>query len=121
MANGSDAVTRSKMDWRKSAGERPPAQHRRALLATGFALLARGRPGRVWFGRRTDRVKPTADIYLRVCFAAEVPRFGGVGCLLVPFKHRELAIAAANHEPVIGAVGDPTADFTAEFLKRCHR
>ena len=53
-------------------------------------------------------------------FAAVVPCPGRICGLRVPFENRELRIAALNHKPVNRIAGYYAADFTSEFLKRCH-
>ena len=54
-------------------------------------------------------------------FPAEVPCSGRIGGLRVPFENGELRIAALNHKPVNRITGYRAADFTSEFLKRCHK
>src|SRR5262249_6283405 len=66
-------------------------------------------------------VKPAADVNLRMCFAAVVPCPVGTGCLGVPFENRELRISALNHKPVNRIAGYQSANFTPEFLNRCHK
>ena len=84
-------------------------------------LLRRHGPREVWFRRRTNRVKPSANVHLSVGFPAEVPCSGRICGLRVPFENSELRIAALNHKPVNRIVGHRSADFTSEFLKRCHK
>ena len=54
-------------------------------------------------------------------FAAVVPCPAGAGCLGVPFENRELRISALNHKPVNRIAGYQSANFTPEFLNRCHK
>jgi hypothetical protein len=49
-----------------------------------------------------------------------VPCAGCICGLRVPFENGELRIAALNHKPVNRIAGYCSADFTSEFLKRCH-
>src|SRR5713226_2471773 len=51
---------------------------------------------------------------------AEVPGSSRICSLRVPFENSELRIAALNHKPVNRIAGYCSADFTSEFLKRCH-
>jgi hypothetical protein len=73
------------------------------------------------FGRRTDRVEPSADVHLCMRLPAEVTCSVGIGGFLFPPENRELNIATLNHEPMHGLVGDGAADFASEFLKSGHR
>ena len=84
-------------------------------------LLHRRGPREVWFRRRTYRVKPSANVHLSVGLPAVVPCSGRICGFRVPFENRELRIAALNHKPVNRIAGYCPADFTSEFLKRCHK
>jgi len=53
-------------------------------------------------------------------FSTEVTCSIRVRANCIPLEHRELCIAALNHEPVTRAVGNSSTDFTSEFLKSRH-
>jgi hypothetical protein len=55
-----------------------------------------------------------------VGFSAEVARSSRARGIRIPLEHSELRIATLNDKPVIGVVGDTSADFTSEFLKSRH-
>ena len=74
----------------------------------------------IWLGRGADGIEPAADIDLGVGFSAEMPGSIRVRVVFVPAEHCELNVAALNYEPVHRVVGDRTADFASEFLKRGH-
>jgi hypothetical protein len=43
-----------------------------------------------------------------------------IGGFEVPTQDGKFGISTANHEPVSGFTGHESADFTSEFLYRCH-
>jgi hypothetical protein len=49
-------------------------------------------------------------------FSAEMTGAGGIGGIGVPFKNRELRIAALNYKPVNRIAGYCPADLTFVFL-----
>jgi hypothetical protein len=53
-------------------------------------------------------------------FSAEMASSGSICCLRIPLEHTEFHIAALNDKPVIWVIGDSSADFASEFLKRGH-
>jgi len=92
-----------------------PMVHAEIPISIGICLFCE-----VGFRWRAHRIKPSADVDFGVGLPAEVACSGCTGRGGVPFENGKFGIAALDHKPVIGAAGDPTADFTSVFLKRCH-
>ena len=70
--------------------------------------------------RSANRVKPAADIDLGMSFTAVMSGSGRFGGFRIPPVHRKIGISTSNHEPVDRIGGYEPADFTPEFLQRCH-
>ena len=54
-------------------------------------------------------------------FSAAVPCPSRICRFRVPLDNRELQISTLNHKPVNRIAGNCSADFTPEFLHRCHK
>jgi len=78
------------------------------------------RSGKVGLGRRTYRLKPSANVNLGVSFAAEMAGFGAAPCVRIPLEHAELVVAALNDEPMGRVIGHASAYFAPKFLKSRH-
>jgi len=74
---------------------------------------ALGKPG---LRRRAFRVKPAADVNLRVGFTTVMPGPGRVGGFRVPSVYGEIGIPTPNHEPADRIRRYQSAHFTSEFL-----
>src|SRR5439155_27031750 len=93
-------------------------------LASSQAILRRDRrprtPGQALhetgLRRHADRVKPAADVNLGMSLSAIMPGPRGVGRFRVPPIDGKIGISTSNHEPVDGAGGYESTDFTSEFL-----
>ena len=101
------------MQWSRAATSSPPARSCNESI-NGEALLES------WLRRCTHGVKPAADVYLGMGFAAVMPGSGRCGSLGTPSVHSKLGFPTSNHEPVHGVIGDDSTDLTSEFLQRCH-
>ena len=49
-----------------------------------------------------------------------MPSSGRVGGFKIPPVDGKIGISTSNYEPVDGAGGNESTDFTSEFLERCH-
>ena len=107
-------VYNSVMQWSRAATGSPPARSCHESI-NGEALLES------WLWRCTHGVKPAADVYLGMGFAAVMPGTGRCGSLGTPSVHSKLGIPTSNHEPVHGIIGHDSTDLTSEFLQSCHR
>lgn len=75
---------------------------------------------KLWLRRRAHRFKPATDVHLGVSFTAVMPGSGGAGGFRIPPVHGKVGISTSNYEPVGGARGNESANFTPEFLQCCH-
>jgi len=72
------------------------------------------------FGRYAHGFKPSADIYLSVAFATEMPGGWKCGGVQIPLDDPELLICALDHKPMDRILTDGTANFASEFLQTRH-
>src|SRR5579863_1063798 len=70
-----------------------------------------------WLRRRAHRLEPATDVHLGMSFTAVMPGSGRIGGFRIPPAHSKLGISASNHEPVGGAGGHQSTDFTSKFLQ----
>src|SRR5258708_4937306 len=68
--------------------------------------LQRRRPVEVRFRRRANRLKPAANVDLRMGFSAVVTSSSRVRRICIPLEDSKLRIATLNDKPVIGVVRD---------------
>jgi hypothetical protein len=88
-----------KSSWPRSWSSANPPAPRESRLVKG-SLIRR-------------RLKPAADVHLRVRFAAVVPRVGRVGGFLRPFENRQLRVVAMDHDPAHRIVALLAANLTS--------
>jgi hypothetical protein len=75
---------------------------------------------KIWLRRCAHRVKPATDVHLGVSFTAVMPGSGRTGGFRIPSVDGEVGISTSNHEPVGGAGGNESTNFTPEFPQCCH-
>ena len=67
------------------------------------------------FPRRTDVLKPAADVDLRMRLTAEMPSRRTIRALQVPPQHGKFLFSALDHEPMHRMIANDTANLTLKF------